>query len=333
MIQIQHAADINRDAWLALCSRSSVSSFFQTKACYDFYSKLNFLTPFLYGVTEDDKLVGLACGYLIADGGGVKRFFSRRAIIPGGLLLADDISKQALISLLELLKYDLSTQGIYLEIRNYGDYRPFKDILQQQGFDYLPHLNIQVPLTSVNSAFDQLSNSKQRQVRQTEKSGVVCSLSDEQHDVMGFYQILKRIYKQKVKKPLFPAEFFLKVVKQDFARFFVVKKDEQVIGGILCVTNGTVLYEWFICGDENPGKHIYPSVFATWKAIEYAANHGFAYFDFMGAGKPDEQYGVRDFKAQFGGRVLEQGRFLYLCKPGLYRFSKNMLHIIQKLKY
>lgn len=104
MIQIQHAADINSDAWLALCSRSSVSSFFQTKACYDFYSKLNFLTPFLYGVTEDDKLVGLACGYLMADGGVVKRYFSRRAIIPGGLLLADDIGKDVFDFLIGCIK-------------------------------------------------------------------------------------------------------------------------------------------------------------------------------------------------------------------------------------
>lgn len=333
MIAIVKNENISINKWEQLLNFSSVSSFFQTKACFDFYSKLNFLTPFLYGVTEDDKLVGLACGYLIADGGVVKRYFSRRAIIPGGLLLADYISKDALISLLDTLKMNLSAKAIYLEIRNYGDYTPFKDGFEQQGFDYLSHLNIKVPFSGVNSAFDQLNSTKQRQVRQTEKSGVVCSLSLEQEDILGFYQILKRTYKQKVKKPLFPVEFFLKVVKQDFARFFVVKKDEQVIGGILCVTNGQVLYEWFICGDEKSGKGIYPSVIATWKAIEYAANNGFAYFDFMGAGKPDEHYGVRDFKVQFGGMVLEQGRFLYLCKPGLYRFSKNMLHIIQKIKY
>lgn len=332
MIQILHAADINPDAWLALCSRSSVSSFFQTKACYDFYAELNFLKPFLYGVSEDDKLTGLACGYLIADGGVMKRFFSRRAIIPGGLLLADDISKQALTSLLKVLRKDLSAKAIYVEIRNYNDYTPFKDILQQQGFDYLPHLNIQVPLTGVNNAFGQLSSTKQRQVRQTEKSGVVCSLSHKQDDVMGFYQILKRLYKQKVKKPLFPLEFFLKVVKQDFTRFFVVKKNELVIGGILCVNNDKALYEWFICGNENPGRNMYPSVLATWKAIEYAASNGYTYFDFMGAGKPGKRYGVRDFKTQFGGTILEQGRFLYLCKPKLYSFSKNMLHIIQKIK-
>lgn len=333
MISIVKQDKILIESWEVLLFRSSVSSFFQTKACYDFYSELNFLKPFLYGVSENGKLVGLACGYFIADGGVVKRFFSRRAIIPGGLLLADDISKEALILLLKELKIDLSAQAIYIEIRNYADYSPFKDILQQEGFDYLPHLNIQVPVTDVSSAFDQLSTTKKRQVRQTEKSGATCYLSDNQDDMIDFYQILKKLYKQKVKKPLFPAEFFHKIAKQDFIRFFVVKHNEKVIGGILCVTNGKVIYEWFICGDENPGRNIYPSVLATWKAIEYGASNGFAYFDFMGAGKPNEHYGVRDFKTQFGGMVLEQGRFQYQCKPLLYRFSKSMLQIIRKIKF
>ncbi|MDD4108442.1 MAG: peptidoglycan bridge formation glycyltransferase FemA/FemB family protein, partial [Prolixibacteraceae bacterium] len=78
---------------------------------------------------------------------------------------------------------------------------------------------------------------------------------------------------------------------------------------------------------------IYPSVLATWKAIEYAAENRFEYFDFMGAGKPDEPYGVREFKTKFGGKVLEQGRFLHLCKPFLYRFSKGMLNIIRKATF
>ena len=332
-MKIQSVTDINQDAWLDLCNRSSVTSFFQTKACYDFYAELSFLKPFVFAVSEDDILVGLACGYLIADGGAVKRFFSRRAIIPGGLLLDDDISQHALTALLEALRKGLSNEAIYIEIRNYTDYSAFKDIISQNSFEYFSHLNIHVSTPDVRSAFDQLSASKKRQIVQTEKQGVTCYLSDSQDDILGFYGILKQLYKQKVKKPMFPAEFFSTILGHEFSHFFVVKKNEQVIGGILCVASEKVLYEWFICGEEYPGENIYPSVLATWKAIEYAASNGYAYFDFMGAGKPDEAYGVRSFKTKFGGKVLEQGRFLYICKPLLYRFSKSMLQIIRKIKF
>ena len=50
----------------------------------------------------------------------------------------------------------------------------------------------------------------------------------------------------------------------------------------------------------------------------------------MGAGKPDEGYGVREFKSKFGGELLEHGRFLYICKPSLYRLGK---FIVKKLKH
>jgi serine/alanine adding enzyme len=333
MIRLLNLNEIKDEQWTNLFISSPNASCFQTKACYDFYAELSFLNPFLFAVSENDKLVGLACGYLIADGGVVQRFFSRRAIIPGGLLLDNNISQQALTALLEALRKGLSKEAIYIEIRNYTDYSAYKHDLIQNSFEYFSHLNIHVSTPDVSSAFDQLSASKKRQIVQTEKQGITCYLSNSQDDIIVFYEILKQLYKQKVKKPLFPVGFFNIILSHEFSRFFVVKKNDQVIGGILCVASDKVLYEWFVCGEEYPGKKIYPSVMATWKAIEYAASNGYAYFDFMGAGKPDEDYGVRTFKTKFGGKVVEQGRFLYLCKPWLYRFSKSILQIIRRIKF
>jgi len=78
-------------------------------------------------------------------------------------------------------------------------------------------------------------------------------------------------------------------------------------------------------------KDIYPSVLATWAPIQYAANKGLKYFDFMGAGKPDEEYGVREFKSKFGGELVEFGRFERIHKPFLFKFGKFGLKVWQKL--
>ena len=56
--------------------------------------------------------------------------------------------------------------------------------------------------------------------------------------------------------------------------------------------------------------------------IEYANKNNIPLFDFMGAGKPDEQYGVRDFKARFGGELVEYGRFLKINNPFLYAIGR-----------
>jgi lipid II:glycine glycyltransferase (peptidoglycan interpeptide bridge formation enzyme) len=45
----------------------------------------------------------------------------------------------------------------------------------------------------------------------------------------------------------------------------------------------------------------------------------------MGAGKPDEAYGVREFKARFGGEQVEYGRFLKINNHILYNIGKIAL--------
>ena len=53
----------------------------------------------------------------------------------------------------------------------------------------------------------------------------------------------------------------------------------------------------------------------------------------MGAGKPgDGGYGVRDFKAKFGGKIVEHGRFLHVNNKLKYFIGKIGIYIIKKLK-
>nr|HPN23204.1 peptidoglycan bridge formation glycyltransferase FemA/FemB family protein [Tenuifilaceae bacterium] len=79
-------------------------------------------------------------------------------------------------------------------------------------------------------------------------------------------------------------------------------------------------------------KEQYPSVMATWAAIEYAYLNKIHFFDFMGAGQPDENYGVREFKARFGGNEVNYGRFINILNPFLYNLGKIGLNILKLLK-
>ena len=92
------------------------------------------------------------------------------------------------------------------------------------------------------------------------------------------------------------------------------------------------VYEWFVCGEDGVYPHVFPSSYATYAGIKYAAEHGCARFDMMGAGKPDEAYGVRDFKAKFGGTEVEHGRFLCVTKPLLYNIGVLGVKILKSIK-
>ncbi len=330
-----HTSPVEIDAgqWDALLKKSTTFSFFQTRECYDFYTSLSFLEPFVCGVSENGELAGLICGYIIADGGRWKRFFSRRAIVPGGTLLHPEISEETLENLLKHTVNSLKKKAIYLEFRNYGDFSSFRATFEQAGFEYQPHLNFRVPTLDEAASLFQLSSTKRRDIRISQKSGA--EIVELQHDdeIKAYYSLLKDLYKTKVKVPLFSLEFFEKIVKIPECRLFGIKYEGQVIGGSLCVFFNSVVYEWFVCGLDGKYKNIYPSTLATWAAIKYGYENGFLYLDMMGAGKPDEGYGVREFKAKFGGVLVEYGRFLFVTQPLLYALGKNVIRLMKKVNF
>lgn len=311
MIEIvqQHIDEIQ---WQQLVMKSPYSTFFQTKECYDFYCSLSFMKSFLFGVNENNELKGVICGYIIADGMFLKRYFSQRAIIYGGPLLAQDISNEALLLLLNNVKEALQNQSIYVEFRNNNDYHLFKNTFEKAGFQYEPRYNFIVETNEdIDIINSKLSNSKRRQIKKSKEFGVEIVTTKSKEDIDQFYAILSKLYKQKVKKPLFPKEFFEKLVTLPNAKLLVAKYQNRVISGMACVSlHKTAVYEWLVCGDNDHYNHLYPSVSITYGAIEFASKNGFNKFDFMGAGKPGKKYGVRDFKEKFGGKLVENGRFI-----------------------
>ena len=64
--------------------------------------------------------------------------------------------------------------------------------------------------------------------------------------------------------------------------------------------------------------------------MDYGMKNNLPRFDFMGAGKPDEDYGVREFKSKFGGELVEHGRFLNVLQPLLYSVGKTAIKILKR---
>ena len=319
MIHIYSDIDrIEAAAWRAL-EVSETANWFQTREAYAFYSAVpGEMRPFCFAAEEDGRLVGVLQGYLTQAGNRLKQWFTRRAIIVGGPMLSDTISDAALEQLLLTARRQLSSQAIYIETRNFNDYSRWRPVFDRCGFAYQPHLNFHVDTSSADFLL-KMNSSRRRQIRKGVENGAVLEEAQSEKDVRMFYLILKDLYATKVKTPLFVENFFLTFYRMRCGKILLVKKDEKVIGGIMCpILNNQTIYEWFVCGLDVNYHEQYPSVLATYSAMAYAHKNGISRFDFMGAGTPDTTYGVRDFKARFGGKEVEHGRFLHVCKPLLY---------------
>lgn len=310
-----------------------MKSIFQQPEFYKFLESTGFLEPFRYSVERDDKEVGVIQGFIQKDGGRLKRFFSRRAIINGGPWLAEDITDAELENLLKLCIEGLNKKAIYIEIRNYFDFSKYKHVFEKMGFVYEPHYDFIVDTSSVEVMESNMGKSRKRDVNASIKQGVTIVDNLTEAEVTEFYAILEELYRKKVKTPLFSKDFFLKLWLAPFSKFILVKLQDEIIGGTVCIHDDETVFEWFACGKDGVYKNVFPSTFATYYGIRFAAENGFRKFDMMGAGAPgDGGYGVREFKIKFGGELVEYGRFKFICNKSLYKFGEFGVNLLKKLK-
>lgn len=322
---------IPRDQWNEFLSENPYASPFQTPEFYDLFNCVTKLSSLAIAIQDSNYLKALAVITLQKEP-GIKGFFSRRAIIYGGPIFFENDS-ESLDSLLKAIKSHLKGKAIYIEIRNFFDFNYHNSSFIYAGFRYVPWLNYQIKTSNLDNLQSSMSRSRRRQIRKAFKQGVLLREANSIEEIKEFYKILYNLYRDKIRKPLFPNEFFIEIFKKDFGKYLFVYFKEKIIGGIMCpLMPGKAIYEYYVCGLDQEYKEQYPSVMATWAAIEYANQNGIPLFDFMGAGSPDKDYGVREFKSRFGGELVEHGRFLLVLNPFLYFLGKFGIKVLSKIK-
>ena len=326
-----------REALGSFIATHQEGSFFQSPDFFDFIKKVKGYRPFQLIAKDGEEIRGSLLGVFQSNGGNVKSWLSRRLIVWGGPLVKADTAEaeQACIAaVLKALKQYAGGKAIFTEFRNFYDMSAYKTEFEAAGFEFRPHLNFLVKTDEEAAVRKRVSKSRMRQIKSSLKLGATIEEAASEEEVLAFYQILEVLYREKVKKPLPGIELFLNFFRTPtLCKFFVVKHEGKVVGGIVCpVFENKIIYEWYVCGNDGVVKGLHPSVLATWAPIEYGFKNGYQHFDFMGAGKPDEDYGVREFKARFGGEEVGYGRFYMIVNKSLYQVGQLGLKVYQKIR-
>ncbi len=320
---------INVEQWLAFSQSSPYASAFQQPSFYNFINAVQGYKAIALAVEASNKIKAL-CVVTIQKEKGVKGFFSTRAIIYGGPLLSglhevdDFLIKHISITLKKV---------IYIETRNFKDYSNYKSVFKKNGWHFEFYLNFHLNCSNEQIVWNNFNSNRKRQIKKAFASGTELKEANNEKEVIEFYTILKELYVKKIKKPLPTEDFFIAFFKSNVGKILLVKFQNKVIGGIVCpILTNECIYEFYICGLDQDYKDQSPSVMATYAAIEYGFKNNLKYFDFMGAGKSNEDYGVRDFKSKFGGELVEHGRFIKINRPLMYKLGKTALQLLKKIK-
>jgi len=331
-IQFLKDDEVHEGKWLQLLDKSAFASPFQTPAFYKINRAANQIDAHVFAVEENDVYKVLVV-VTVQQERGLISYFSRRGIIFGGPIL-DDCSVDVLKNFLMYVATCLQQKVIYLETRNYFDIKAYKKAFDECGWQYTPNVTIQLNITGKTNAelLSSLTSNRRNEIKKSISQGVSYGLCHSENEVIEIYKILKELYSNKVKLPIPNVKYFIEMYKDGLMKAFFVKHDGIVIGGSFCmVLSGKGLYTFYYCGLSYYKKNIYPTHLAILAALEYAIANDIPHIDFMGAGKPNEKYGVREYKSQFGGTLVEHGRFLYVSNQFLYNLGKKAIQFMKKM--
>lgn len=334
IFKVVNADNVSQQAWDSFIKIHRQSTVLHTQKMYAILQSVCGYEPYaLFCLDNVGGIQAMLLGYLHTPISGLGSFLSRRSVIPQSPLYSTASDLTALLAVYEKF---IKRKAIYTEIRNHIIDDSVAEVFFAQGFKFEEHLNFIVDCSMPEAAWKKISESKRRQIKKAQKQGVNIIEDPTEEQVRSFYLILKKIYAEKIKKPLAPYEYFLNLHKAGSdeygCKFLLVEYQAEIIGGMVALISGTrVIHEHYIAGLDVEYKEQYPSVMATWAAIDYACRNGISTFDFMGAGSPEKDYGVREFKEKFGGELVKPGRFQKIHAKLKYQIAMKGFEVYQKL--
>lgn len=343
-------SEISTAEWSDFIAGHPEGTIFQSPEMFEFLKMVPKFSPvFIAAKDENDSISGILLGVIIREMKGLAGYFSSRTVIYGGPIIdpGSPDREEILHIMLGSLIRQVRNHAIFIQFRNFTSQAEILKSFESAGFHLRDRLNLIVDTSSRETVIKNMSESRLRQVKKGLGIGRQGEVNaghfariikpDNLGQVRDFYDILYELYKYKVKKPLPSWEFFEQFYRISnegrLGVILLVEYQGKIIGGILApVTPGKTIYEWYVCGLDQQYKEVYPSVLATWAALDYAVNNNIPRFDFMGVGIPEREYGVRDFKARFGGELVNYGRFARINNKSFYFLAELGYNALAALK-
>lgn len=327
--------EIDKALWAKLQAGNLFSSPFQTNEYLDFFNSIPGLSAKVFAVEESNEILAL-CVVSFQKEKGIKGYFSRRAIIYGGPLIAKgEKGKLAFGVLLTAMNNELKHKVIYAETRNFNDYSKYRDVFIKSGLNYEQYLNYQILVQgkTLEDILGAMKYNRRREIQLSLKEGAYTNEAENTNEVIALYNILSALYEDRVKLPMPDLEFFIKLFNSTIGKVFIVKHNDNIIGGSFCFFYpGQSIYTMYYCGLRNYHSKIFPTHLAVLETIKFGLQNNLQKVDLMGAGKPSEEYGVRKYKSEFGGVQVEHGRFIIIFNPFLFKIGEAGLKAIKSFK-
>jgi len=325
-------------AWRQFVLGNDRGCIFQTPEMIEVYRRHGTLQPVTLVALE--KARGMICGGLVGiisvEKPGLLSTLSTRAIIEGGpLFRSDKAGREAVPMLMQAYDEYTKDKALFSEVWNLFDTCDDKELWTGIGYEWRDHLNFLIDLDRpVEDIWASFSSSRRKNLRRSERSGVTVFEITGAEELGVFYELLQETY-NRVKVPLVSKMFFDTafevLVPKQMAHFFLARHEGEVIGARAVLTYKDLVYDWY-AGARSEARKLCPDETLVWHILQWAVEKGYKWFNFGGAGKPDEEYGPREFKRRFGGRLVNFGRFRKVYSPVKMRIAETGFALYKRVQ-
>jgi len=298
---------------------------FQTPYMWEVYHRARRIEPLGLVALEDGGIAGSLLCFISTEREGLGSGFARRAVITGGPLAGD---ARALEKLFESYDRLLRRRVLFTEIRNLCERSDLR-FLASRGYRYEEHLNFLVDLRG--DIWRGLHRTMRKNIRRAERRGVRVREVRRLEEVNEFYEHLRETY-SRARLPLADVSLFRAAFEvlqpRGMVKFHLAEHDGRCIGGRVSLIYRDTVYAWYV-GTSRRYAKLYPNALLNWHVMSWAKEQGFSVFDMGGAGKPGERAGRFEFKRQFGGRLVNFGRYRKVHSPLRYALASAGLKLLR----
>lgn len=333
--RIVDTRQVSCSAWSHYVQESIMGSVFHTPYMYDVWLDVPGYQPYaFFAKDEQDNICGLIVGFIQTVSTGLLKNLTKRSIQLQSPLYDDFASLSMLLE--QYNQFARSKGVIYSEIRNHFIDPHYNNVLQQQKFIWQGHYNIvkQLP-DSCDELWKQIHRKRKDGINKAKRFGFELSDDIGRFSPQKLHALIKVKY-DLMGLPVPDKLFFENCLKLDSEKIchpYILFDKGEIKIILLSFLYKSTMHALFIGIDQDPefiNKR--PVDYFYYKVMEDCVQRGVKYFDWMGAGKPDTPYGVRDFKLQYGGELEDFGRFEITHRPCLMYLATKGYYLLQKYK-
>lgn len=334
---IEFVHHLDEKAWHDFVHSNKDANIFHSPEMFQVFKLAHNHQPQLSAIVDKDKkILALLPTVQVTVINGLLKRMTTRSISYGSVLCATDpAGKLALLSLLQVYSEEAVKSSLFTELRNLSDMNMFQQEFSKAGFIYEDHLNYLIDLNNSPEQILQNIGSRTRQhIRRGLRKGiVVVECISDRDQLSTWYKIIKMTY-QGARIPLadlslFEAAFDI-LYPRKMIKFLLARIGTEYVAASAELLFKDVIYGWYGGMNRDFSKYT-PNELLMWHILEWGASNGYKVYDFGGAGKPGEEFGVRDFKAKFGGDLVCYGRYSKVHQPNLLRWSERGYKLFQKI--